>query len=518
MRLFRHQLWLSYLPLALLPILIIGSVIRGVAEDRLTLLVSEDAARRLRGLVPCFESYYATNRSFEPLIAALQSNTPFIYNAVRPESSRPTARRAHLLVYGEDGTLVCVPLNARQPQPPSQLIERPPVLEGAGLGALLGNLPAGARRDELILTDPNGVVLLSAEPSLIGQVLTTEVLRRSAPLNFNRQPVARLALAIGILDEEQRQLLSALNTALALSGGFSLLTALGLGWWMSSRLSKPLRALSEGVGRLARGEWRAPLPVTAQNELGELTQAFNRMAAELMRQQTMTRQMVADIAHDLRTPLSTMALEVEAIEAGFQSPEQATESLREEIAWLQRMIDDLRLLSLMDADQIRLQLEPVPLGVFLSRLHDFWSTSAEEGGRRLVLEVADDLPVIQADAMRLRQILGNLIDNALRHTKAGDQVRLQAQPTQDGGVLLRVIDSGEGIPSEALPRIFDRFYRADRARKHGDSGSGLGLSIAKRLVEMHGGTITVSSELGRGTAFSIHLPPQPKPAPMALPS
>jgi two-component system sensor histidine kinase BaeS len=220
------------------------------------------------------------------------------------------------------------------------------------------------------------------------------------------------------------------------------------------------------------------------------------------------RQMVADIAHDLRTPLSTMSLEVEAIEAGFQTPEQATQSLREEIAWLQRMVDDLRLLSLMDADQIHLQLEPVPLNAFLSRLHDFWCISAEESGRTLTLEIADELPVIQADAVRLRQILGNLIDNALRHTKAGDQVRLQAQPAQDGGVILRVADSGEGIPADVLPRIFDRFYRADRARKHGDSGSGLGLSIAKRLVEMHGGTIAVSSQLGHGTIFSIHLPPR----------
>jgi signal transduction histidine kinase len=511
MRLFRRQLLLSYLPLALLPIVVIGLVIRGVAEDRLMLLVSEDATRRMRGLVPCFEAYHAANGSFETLIAAVQANKPLVYHTAPSEQRRPLVRRGHLLLLDEDGLLVCVPLNVRQAQQLAPLIERPAMPDIANLGTMLGNLPAAARRDELILTDPNGVVLLSAEPSLMGQVLTAEVLRRSAPINVNRQTVARLALAMGILDEGQRQLLNALNTALVLSGGFSLLAALGLGWWMSSRLSQPIRVLNEGVQRLARGEWGAPLPVTAKNELGELTQAFNRMAAELMRQQTMTRQMVADIAHDLRTPLSTMSLEIEAIEAGFQSPEQATESLREEIAWLQRMVDDLRLLSLMDADQIRLQLEPVPLSTFLSRLHDFWRTSAEEGGRALTLEMADDLPVIQADAMRLRQILGNLIDNALRHTKAGDCVRLQAQPTPDGGVLLRVVDSGEGIPPEALPRIFDRFYRADRARKHGDSGSGLGLSIAKRLVEMHGGTITVSSRLGHGTAFSIYLPSQPKP-------
>lgn len=510
MRLFRRQLLLSYLPLALLPVLAIGLVTRGVAEDRLMLLISEDSTRRLRGLVPCFEAYYAAHGSFEPLIAAVKNEQPFIHSEVRPETRRPVPQRGHILIFNENGLLTCLPFNFRQNRLRTPPIGQPSDLEGMNIGALAGILPAAARRDELILTDPNGIVLLSAESSLIGQTLTAEVLRRSAPIALNKQVVARLALAIGIFDEGQRQLLSALNGALVLSGGFSLLAAFGLGWWMSSRLSQPIRALNEGVRRLARGEWYAPLPVTSKNELGELTQAFNRMAAELIRQQTMMRQMVADIAHDLRTPLSTMALEVEAIEAGFQSPEQATQSLREEIAWLQRMVDDLRLLSLMDADQIRLQLEPVPLGTFLSRLHDFWRTSAEESGRILTLEVADNLPTIQADAMRLRQVLGNLIDNALRHTKTGDHVRLQAQPAQDGGVLLRVVDSGEGIPPEALPRIFDRFYRVDRARKHGESGSGLGLSIAKRLVEMHGGTITVSSQLGRGTAFSIYLPPQPK--------
>ncbi|PJF36258.1 MAG: hypothetical protein CUN49_06310 [Candidatus Thermofonsia Clade 1 bacterium] len=503
MRLFRHQLLLSYLPLALLPILVIGFVTRGVTEDRLTLWVTQDADRRIRELVPCLEEYYEINNSLEGLFSALNNGESFTWLLLRNRPERKPPKHVRALVADDAGRVLCLrlPYNTNP-------LER--IQQMRSTGNL--PLPAVVQRSELIITDANGIVLVSAEPSLIGLPLAPEVLSRSAPVEEDDQIVARVALAMGMLDESQRQLLSALNMALLFSGSFSLMAALGLGWWMSSRLSMPLRVLSEGVQRLARGEWRSPLPVLARNELGELTQAFNQMAAELMRQQTMTRQMVADIAHDLRTPLSTMALEVEAIEAGFQTPEQATQSLREEITWLQRMVDDLRLLSLMDADQIRLQIEPVPLGTFLSRLHDFWRTSAEEGGRVLALEITSDLPVIQADALRLRQILGNLLDNALRHTKPGDCIRLQAQPAPDGGVLIRVADSGEGIPPEALPRIFDRFYRADRARKHGDSGSGLGLSIAKRLVEMHGGSITVSSRLGQGTAFSIHLPPKPATA------
>lgn len=504
MRLFRHQLLLSYLPLALVPIVIIGFVTQGVAESRLTLAVTQNADQRIRGLVPCFQEYYALNQSWDALLLALREGEPFAEILAPRANLRRPREPIHALLLNENGRIFCVrlPRNVINPQ------ERIARLREAG-----GNLaPAFAHIQELVLTDAEGVVQFSAEPSLIGLTLASEVLQQSAALKVQEQIVARLALAQGVLDESQRQLLGALNAALLFSGGFSLMTALGLGWWMSSRLSRPLRILNEGVQRLARGEWHTPLPITAKNELGELTQAFNQMAAELMRQQTLTRQMVADIAHDLRTPLSTMALEVEAIEAGFQTPEQATQSLREEIAWLQRMVDDLRLLSLMDADQIRLQLEPVPLNAFLSRLHDFWCISAEESGRTLTLEIADELPTIHADPMRLRQILGNLIENALRHTTSGDYVRLQAQSAPDGGAIVRVADSGEGIPADVLPRIFDRFYRADPARKHGESGSGLGLSIAKRLVEMHGGTIAVSSQLGHGTTFSIYLPPRPSGA------
>jgi signal transduction histidine kinase len=221
--------------------------------------------------------------------------------------------------------------------------------------------------------------------------------------------------------------------------------------------------------------------------------------------------MVADVAHDLRTPLSAMQLEVEALEAGMQTPDAAAASLHEEIEWLQRLIEDLRLLSLMDADQIQLQLAPTPLYDFLNGVCDFWQPMVTEKERALTLEAATTLPCVSLDAVRMRQVLGNLLDNAVRHTHPGGHVviRGQVDPTAPTQIMIEVVDDGEGIAPSDLPHIFDRFYRADPARTRESDrrgNSGLGLSIAQRLVELHHGTITVESTIGQGTAFRVQLP------------
>ncbi len=234
------------------------------------------------------------------------------------------------------------------------------------------------------------------------------------------------------------------------------------------------------------------------------------MAGEITRQQKLNRQMVGDIAHDLRTPLSVMMLEIEAIEAGYQTPTEAAAALREEVGWLSRMVDDLRLLSLMDADQITLQRENVPMGDFLRSIHDFWARAAESEGRTMRLDLPNALPTVDVDPSRLRQIISNLIDNALRHTRPGDAITLSGR-VGEGAMIVAVSDEGEGIAPDALPHIFDRFYRADRSRQHHPDGwkrdgSGLGLSITKRLVELHQGAIHVQSTLGRGTIFTVHFP------------
>jgi signal transduction histidine kinase len=369
----------------------------------------------------------------------------------------------------------------------------------------------------LIVVGSTGQVVASSS-DLIGVGATVEegVLSRGVPVKVGDRRVGTIFFSAA-LDAQRQTLLDSVRGSLVLAGLVSFGLAAVLGWELSRRITAPVRELMSGVRRLQTGAWSKPLHIHANNEIGELTHAFNGMATQITRQHQMNRQMVADIAHDLRTPLSALALEVDAIEAGYQSPTEAVASLREEIAWLQRMVEDLRLLSLIDAEQIRLQRTPTPPQEFLCGVLDFWESIASEVGRRLIIDMSPDLPtsvpVILIDPARMRQVLANLIDNAIRHTQPGGTITLgaRAEAAKDGSrgthLAIWVKDDGMGISPDDLPRIFDRFYRSDPSRAHHQTGgSGLGLSIARRLVEMHSGSIEVSSQPGRGATFTIRLP------------
>jgi signal transduction histidine kinase len=248
------------------------------------------------------------------------------------------------------------------------------------------------------------------------------------------------------------------------------------------------------------------------------------MAAELEHQQQLRRQLVADIAHELRTPLSVLRLQLEGLEDGIEQPTPtALHSLAEEVGLLTRLVVDLRLLSLADAGQISLALDEVDAGAMLERA----VTTATARARQQRIELRAEPPPTQlsatADPQRLAQILGNLIENALRYTPAGGQVTVRARAddrppianrrppalgTETGSsvVVFEVSDTGAGIPPDELPQIFERFYRTDKARARETGGSGLGLAIVQRLVEMQGGQIWASSAVGRGTTFHVALP------------
>jgi signal transduction histidine kinase len=394
-------------------------------------------------------------------------------------------------VLDNNGTLIAMPMMPRDPRAPMHAMPIRSVEE----------LPQG-----LVVVGANGTVVASSNPQIaIGVAVDMGVVTEGFPIRVDAQQVGT-AFFSAARDVEQQELVNAVDHSLVVAGLLSMALAAVLGWELSRRITAPARELMMGVKRLGAGEWSKPLHVHANNEFGALTHAFNNMASEITRQHQMNRQMVADIAHDLRTPLSAMALEVDAIEAGYQSPQEAVASLREEITWLQRMVEDLRLLSLIDADQIKLQRTPTPLRDFLCMVLDFWQPIAEDADRRLEIAGSPDLPTVAIDQARMRQILGNLIDNAIRHTKPGGQIMLGAQ-VEGAKIAIWVQDDGEGIAPDDLARIFDRFYRSDPSRTHTNTGgSGLGLSITRRLVEMHGGTIEAHSEPGKGATFIVRLP------------
>lgn len=279
--------------------------------------------------------------------------------------------------------------------------------------------------------------------------------------------------------------------------------ALVLGAILAGTISRPVRELTDATKALASGELGHQVPVRTKDEIGELAQSFNQMSADLARSNQLRRQMTADIAHDLRTPLSVILGYSEALaDDKLPGTPETYEAMHRQAQHLNRLIEDLRTLSLADAGQISLVRRPIEPRGLLEHTALAYLPAAEAQG--ITFEVEEvDAPLIVVDPDRILQVLGNLVSNALRHTPAGGYVVLSAT-TEAGQVRLRVRDSGPGIPEEDLPHIFERFYRGDKVRQS-DGASGLGLAIARSLVEAHGGRITAENVTG-GALFSVVLP------------
>ncbi|NJN16364.1 MAG: HAMP domain-containing protein [Oscillochloris sp.] len=271
---------------------------------------------------------------------------------------------------------------------------------------------------------------------------------------------------------------------------------LGLAALFSSRISTPLRHLTAAAQSLAGGDMTVRVQPSTVREVGELAGAFNGMADTLVRADQQRRQLTADVAHELRTPLSIIKGRLEGIQDGiYQADDAHVAGLLGEVALLERLIEDLRLLALADAGQLPLYTDTLNIARLLTDIRASFAPEAERREIALDVQVAENLPEISADPQRLAQVLGNLVSNALRHTAAGGTVMLQAE-SNPHGVTLHVCDNGAGIRAEDLPYIFERFYRADKARTRSSGGAGLGLAIARRIIEAHGGTISAASTPG----------------------
>ena len=279
-----------------------------------------------------------------------------------------------------------------------------------------------------------------------------------------------------------------------------------LGVLLARAIARPVRELTAATRAVAEGKLGRQVAVRSKDELGELAQSFNQMSADLARANKLRRQMTADIAHDLRTPLSIILGYTEALNDGkLPGTPEMYAAMHGEAQHLQRLIDDLRTLSLADAGELPLTRVQIAPQTLLERIASAYRVQAEQ--RKIVLQViaAPDLPPLDVDPDRMAQVFKNLIDNALRHTPPGGQITLAAEQ-DDRAVHLFVRDTGAGIAPEDLPYVFERFYRGDEARQQEDGASGLGLAIARSLVEAHGGSIAVESVLGQGTRFTIAIP------------
>ncbi|MGB5925751.1 MAG: ATP-binding protein [Dehalococcoidia bacterium] len=361
----------------------------------------------------------------------------------------------------------------------------------------------------IILAAGNGTVIGDSAKELLGMNYTDSSVN-PVELTWNQEVVGRAYI---ILDPTAAasvapflRLSASINRSLLLGGSLAIGIALLLTFVLSRRMMSPIGVLAGAARRLGRGDLSQRVRLQGEGEVAALAEAFNSMAADLEYAEQLRRNMVADVAHELRTPLSNIQGYLEAIRDGVVEPDAAAiRSLNEETSLLSRLVNELQELSLAEAGELKLVYQAEDITNLVKQAVTPWQPQLTAGEIALSLELPDDLPLVNIDWQRVNEVLHNILENAVAHTHRGGTINVTA--SQKGKwVEVSVSDTGEGIPAEDLPHIFERFYRVDKSRARATGGSGLGLTIARRLIEAHGGTIVVQSKLGEGSCFSFTLP------------
>lgn len=364
---------------------------------------------------------------------------------------------------------------------------------------------APPRPPQFILVDQAGGVITPVQPYRSGDRIPASELEAGVPVEAFGRRVGTVLDVRGApaLTEREIQYLASTQWALSMAALAAAAVALLVGVFLARTLTRPLRDLTHAIEAMARGELRQEVPVRSADELGTLTEAFNKLSSDLAHSNDLRRQMTADIAHDLRTPLTVINAYIDGLRDGvFQPTPERFDAMHTEAQHLQTLIEDLRILSLADAGELSIQRVPISSEALLERLVAAYAPQAEERGITMRVLAERALPDILVDPERMAQVLANLVSNALRYTRSGGQIVLGAH-RQGAVVALSVEDTGVGISPDVLPHVFDRFYRGDGSRSQHNGESGLGLAIAKSLAEAQGAEIEIASVLEQGTSVTV---------------
>ncbi len=353
-----------------------------------------------------------------------------------------------------------------------------------------------------------GRVVLAGKGYQVGGVVPLGSIPNGIPIQAGNQTVGILMINRPVyrITPPGSAFLDRINLQTILGGLLAVGVALLLAVVLARTLTKPILELTNATQVVSSGELGHQVPVRSRDELGQLAASFNRMSAELVRSLQLRRQMTADIAHELRNPISIILGHAEGVHDGVVPASTETfEIVRQEAARLERLVEDLRTLTMADAGELQLMLRPAAPHELLTDAQKAYAHQAAQ--RQLTLEVAasDDLPEVEADPQRMKEVFANVLDNALRYAPTGSAIVLSARQSGDF-MEFRVQDGGPGVPPDELERIFDRFHRVQTARSRDEGGSGLGLAIARSIVERHGGTIRAESVEGHGLAIIVQLP------------
>lgn len=389
---------------------------------------------------------------------------------------------------------------------------------GAGMGRGRGVMgPAwltgamGTAYRVVVADERDVVVADTADSAAVGRRLSLDARAAGTLIELDGQRVGTV-LVLFEATEIERQLMAqfrqSLDRSLLISVIVAGTAALGLGFFLARQILAPLGRLRLAAQRIAAGDFSQRVSIASRDEVGDLARTFNAMAEALERQQELRRQFIADVTHELRTPLSILQANLEAfLEDVYPLTKENIAGVLDEVMLLGRLTEDLRQLALAETGQLALHREPVNLAELAAGIAASLGAQAQEQGVELRVDVPADLPPVHADAQRLSQVFYNLLSNALRHTSAGGLIEINARPaSQAGWLMVQVRDTGGGIPPEILPHIFERFSLGDRSSRRAYGGTGLGLAIMKQLVEAHGGRIMVESTSETGTVFTFTLP------------
>jgi len=379
--------------------------------------------------------------------------------------------------------------------------------QGRGWGSMTGMGSGMMMNQRLRLSDANGNIIAdtaSDQPS--GQFGIAER-NQAIPIQVNGNTVGYLLGqgGMGLTINDERFLLNRLTRAALIAALIACGLAVVLAFVLTDRLIKPVREMTKAARKLGSGDLTQRVPVQGDDELATLGEAFNYMAVSLQTAETSRRAMTADIAHELRNPLAVQRANLEALQDGIYplNSDSLTPVLDQNIL-LTHLVEDLRTLALAESGELKLERTEADLPALVERFVERFKPQANN--RQITIQLnSSPVPPVSIDTMRVEQILNNLLSNALRYTPDGGSIHIAIDRTRKT-VNLIIHDSGSGIPPEALPHIFERFYRVDRSRSRSEGGTGLGLAIARQLVEAHGGTLTAANHPQGGAIFTMSLP------------
>lgn len=388
-------------------------------------------------------------------------------------------------------------------------------IHGEAAWAPLGNNSAATLRslmaDRIVVADAQGIIVADTADEILGTVHPARHLNHGVPIiaNFERTGTVLVGSMIdSSLTGANERFLGSITLSLVWATAVSAAIALVMGLLFSARITKPLGILAAAARDVAIGELTVPVPIVGKDEIAELATSFNEMKTELKRLDDARKQVIADSAHELRTPVTLIQGMIEGMMDGILTLDAGTlESVHEETLRLARLIDTLRELEIIESGELELSVEGVDLVEAGRKAVLLFTAAAAEKSITLCQESATNLPsVARGDYLRISEVICNLVANAIKYTPSSGKVCFRNLPGQEGLVRFSVDDSGTGIPPEERTRIFDRFYRLDKSRAAETGGRGLGLAIASEIIKAHGGSITIGKANLGGASFIVTLP------------